>query len=463
MNAKWLVLLVFAASTAVTIGLILHRPYLYLRIRQRRLRVETYFIGALLGPVLILGLGMMPWAEVVHGLGGSGGFQPFGILALFLSMVFISIFLDITGVFEFCAHVALRWAGDDGRRLFYAIYFVVSALTVFTSNDIIILTFTPLVCYFTKHARLNPTPYLIAEFFAANTWSMLLYVGNPTNIVIAGAFHLTFTQYSMWMFLPTLAAGLVNLVGLSLLFGKDISQSLAHHIVGPPGEAITDRTGAIMGLHLLGACVLALAIAPYFGVAMWVVALTAALGLLAMLIARRSWARLQGRDMDLHGGAGVRHTLGRMPWSMIPFVTALFVTVAALQYYGITPALGNAVRRAGVTSPVPLVGLFGFGSALAANLLNNIPMTLAFAGIIQGFTGSSLLAAALATTIGANLGANLTPLGALAGIMWLSILHGKGVHIRFLEFVRYGLLVTSFSLAAALGVLALQFALFVRI
>jgi arsenical pump membrane protein len=454
-----MVLLIFAASCVCTIGLILHRPHLWIRVQRRRLRLETYVLGALLGPVLILALGILPWPAVLKGLNGTPDLQPFGILALFLSMVFISIFLDITGVFEACARLALRWAGADGRRLFFAIYGMISVLTIFTSNDIIILTFTPLVYYFTRHARLNPVPYLMAEFFAANTWSMLLYIGNPTNIVLAGAFHLPFLRYAAWMALPTLAAGLVNLAGLAWLFRRDIRRPLAHHAVGPPLEAITDRPGAVMGLALLAFCVLALAFAPRLGVPMWGVALAAALGLLAVLIARRSWARLLGRDMAVHGGTGVRHTLSRMPWAMIPFVLSLFVTVEALRIYGITPAIGRAAGASGLTSPVILVGLFGAGSALAANLLNNIPMTLAFAAIIHACPEGAWMPAAFATTIGANLGANLTPLGALAGIMWMSILRDKEVPLRFLDFVRYGALITPPSLLAALAVLAAQFAM----
>ena len=61
-----------------------------------------------------------------------------------------------------------------------------------------------------------------------------------------------------------------------------------------------------------------------------------------------------------------------------------------------------------------------------------------------------------ATIIGSNRGANLTPLGALAGIMWMGILHGKDHPISFLQFVKYGLLVTPLTLAAALAVLALE-------
>lgn len=97
-------------------------------------------------------------------------------------------------------------------------------------------------------------------------------------------------------------------------------------------------------------------------------------------------------------------------------------------------------------------------SVLQPDVLNNIPMTLAFASATGALSGAGLLAAALGTAIGSNLGANLTPIGALAGIMWMTILSGKDVRITFPEFVKYGLLVTPATLLVSLGVLALQLA-----
>src|SRR4030042_697944 len=73
-------------------------------------------------------------------------------------------------------------------------------------------------------------------------------------------------------------------------------------------------------------------------------------------------------------------------------------------------------------SIVSSVFLFGFSSAFLANILNNIPMTVAYVPIIQVSASSLSLPAIFATVIGSNLGANITPLGALAGIMWISIL-----------------------------------------
>ena len=117
MLAKLAVELIFLASSLITLYLILRRRYLYLRLGMRNIRIDTYFLGALLGPLLIVLFGILNVSQILTGLGGVGSLNPFGILVLFLAMVFMSIFLDITGFFEYCARIALRYAGGNGRRL----------------------------------------------------------------------------------------------------------------------------------------------------------------------------------------------------------------------------------------------------------------------------------------------------------------------------------------------------------
>jgi arsenical pump membrane protein len=144
----------------------------------------------------------------------------------------------------------------------------------------------------------------------------------------------------------------------------------------------------------------------------------------------------------------------------VPFVLAMFVTVEALRLSGVTTAVGEFFQRIGSGGSVANVFTYGISSALAANALNNIPMTVAFASVMRALEGTGLLAAALATTIGSNLGALFTPVGALAGIMWMSILRDKEQHVTFAEFVKFGLLIAPAGLCAALGVLALEMAVF---
>jgi len=458
--AKLSVHTIFIISCLLTIYLILRRPYLYIRMGKRHLRLESYFLGALLGPILIMIFGILDYTQIINGLKGCRGLNPFGILILFLSMVFMSIFLDITGFFECCARFALKWAGSDGIRLFFSLYLMVSVLTIFTSNDIIILTFTPFIYYFAKNAHIDPKPYLIAEFFAANTWSMMLYIGNPTNILLAAAFDLHFDKYFRWMFLPTLAAGLVSIVGLFVVFRKSISKPIKVRQVDNPFDALTDKTGAALGLLLLGGCIVALAVAPYLGVEMWIISLVFALALLFILILRDSSMALLRQRMRDKKRFMVGETLRKMPWTVVPFVLSLFITVEALHLYGVTGEIGLWFRSICGQSATAYGLVYGAVSALSANVLNNIPMTVASVSVIRGLSGKNLLAAALATAAGSNLGANITPIGALAGIMWMSILHTKDFHLSFKEFVHYGLMITPFTILACLGVLALELAIF---
>lgn len=87
----------------------------------------------------------------------------------------------------------------------YLAYFALSSiLTVFTSNDIVIMTFTPIVFYFTSCTKTEPMPFLITTFFAANIMSAAILIGNPTNIIVAEAFKVSFVDYGKWMILPCL-------------------------------------------------------------------------------------------------------------------------------------------------------------------------------------------------------------------------------------------------------------------
>jgi arsenical pump membrane protein len=459
MNDKIIVEFIFILSILIMIFLIMRRPFFYIRLINRKIKLDTYIIGALLAPFLIIIFGLLNYSQIIGGLGGQGALNPFGVLVLFLSMVFMSIYLDITGFFEYCARIALKLSKNNGKLLFLSFYFVISILTIFTSNDIVILTFTPFIYYFTKHAKIDPIPYLIAEFFAANTWSMMLYIGNPTNIVLATAFQIDFLEYFKWMFLPSFVAGLTNLVLLYWVFRKRLQINVKQVKVVRPADALTDKLGAILGVVVLFGCIFFLALAPYFFIDLWVVSVGFAVVLLILLIIRDSYAKIIRKNIDWQSFK-VAKTLRRMPIGIIPFVLAMFISVEALRVYGVTTDIGLFFKSIIGESVVSSVFLFGFSSSFLANIINNIPMTVAYVPIIQSSVGLLSYPAIFATVIGSNLGANITPLGALAGIMWITILRNKNVNFSFKEFIKYGLIITPLTLLVCLGVLALEFLIF---
>lgn len=166
----------------------------------------------------------------------------------------------------------LEKAGASQKKLFFFLYITTSILTVFTSNDVIILTFTPFICYFARNCDIDPVPFIFTEFVAANTWSMFLIIGNPTNIYLATSMGITFGEYVAVMALPTVFAGLCSLAILYLMFRKKLSAPMNAHECE---IQIDNKPCLIIGICVLCAATVLLAISSYVGIEMWIVSLSA--------------------------------------------------------------------------------------------------------------------------------------------------------------------------------------------
>ena len=407
-------------------------------LRMGRRQMDTYWMVAL-GGVLVLSLcSSVPWARLWEIMTTDNAVNPLKILILFISMTILSIYLDEFGFFRYLANIALLKARTSQRKLFVYLYVTVAVLTVFTSNDIIILSFTPFICFFARNARISPLPYLSAEFVAANTWSMALVIGNPTNIYLATARGVDFVSYLRVMWAPTLAAGLVAMVLLWLLYRRQLAAPIKGHA---ERIVITDRLRLVLGLIHLGVCTVCLVISSYIGLEMWFIAGLSALSLLVCA----SLVSAARRERPV----GVIACLERAPWALIPFLLSMFVMTLVLTENGLTARIAALAGEGGT------VLKYGLLSFVSANLLNNIPMTVLFQAVIDHLPSSAALPAVYATVIGSNLGALLTPIGALAGIMWRSILTGHGWQFRFADFLKMGTLIGLPTLLAALGCLLL--------
>ena len=123
----------------------------------------------------------------------------------------------------------------------------------------------------------------------------------------------------------------------------------------------------------------------------------------------------------------------------------MFVMTEALNMQGTTAAIGNFL---GTDFAVLKYGALSF---LASNLINNIPMSVFFSSMI-GAAGAGE-GAMYATVVGSNLGAFFTPIGALAGLMFSSILAEHEIKFGYLDFLKLGVTVALPALAAALGTL----------
>ena len=82
-------------------------------------------------------------------------------------------------------------------------------------------------------------------------------------------------------------------------------------------------------------------------------------------------------------------------------------------------------------------------------------MSILYSHLSSNLTGLSYKSAIYASIVGSNIGAFLTPMGALAGIMFTNLLEEHGVKFLFLDFIKNGVIVAIPTISAALGLLLL--------
>lgn len=266
--------------SSITFVLITLSILLFPKIRLGKVSLSTYWIIALIGALILLSFSLAPINEVWDQLIANSSVNPLKIIILFFSMTALSIFLDEVGLFKYLANLATKRAKNNQFILFTILYFLVAALTIFTSNDIVILTFTPFICFFCKNSKINPIPYLVAEFVAANTWSMILIIGNPTNIYLATTANINFFDYFKVMALPTLAAGIVEYVILIILFNHKLRSPLS---INHDDYVIEDKVSLFIGIAALLTCLIFLVISSYINVEMWLISLICAATLLVVI------------------------------------------------------------------------------------------------------------------------------------------------------------------------------------
>ncbi len=406
------------------------------KIKLGKFYIDTYWVVTLVGAIVLVCFGLVDVKKIGEALTQNTSINPLKILVLFISMTILSIFLDELGFFRFLASVTLKHAKSGQFKLFMILYVMVSVLTIFTSNDIIILSFTPFICYFAKNAKINPIPYLAAEFVAANTWSMAIIIGNPTNIYLATAYGIDFVTYLKFSILPTIFAGIVAFLMLLLLFHKKLKSP----IEGEPEQfEIKDKLLLWVGIAHLAVCTIFLVISSYVGIEMWIVSLCSAVSLFVFVLIVSLVRKKPPKEL---GGC-----LKRIPYQLVPFVLSMFILIIALSESGAISKIGNLL---GTNQTILTYGVTSF---FTANLINNIPMSVLFSSIIESMSGSVGLGAVFATIVGSNIGAFLTPIGALAGIMWSSILSKHDIKFSYLDFLKLGIVVAIPSLFAALGAL----------
>ncbi|KAJ5529959.1 hypothetical protein N7527_003352 [Penicillium freii] len=177
-----------------------------------KFRFPLNFITApLIADLFLLAILAIGRKEVHDGIVGADNINPIDIMVFFLTLAYIAISIDASGLIRYLAFKVLQKAGKVGHRLFFYLFVFFFGLGSFIGNDPIILSGTAFLAYMTRVSSniVHPRAWIHSQFAIANIASAILVSSNPTNLVLAGAFKIKFIVYTANMIVPVVVTAIV--------------------------------------------------------------------------------------------------------------------------------------------------------------------------------------------------------------------------------------------------------------
>ena len=326
------------------------------------------------------------------------------------------------GVFGYLGSLTARLSRGTPKRLLWLVVVFAAVITATLTLDATVVLVTPVVLATTVRLAVPSRPHSYACAHIANSGSLLLPVSNLTNLLAFTASGLSFGTFAAAMALPWLLACALDWGSLRLAFRHDLRAAAERR---PPLAPVPGYALVVLALTIAGfVATTAVGVAP---------AWAALAGVLALAVPRFRRRQLTPAGLVLAAAPG-----------FCAFVLSLGVLVAGVLSNGAEPALRRMIPSG--SGLLAMVGL-ALLAALLANLVNNLPTTLALLPLVAG---SPL--AVLAVLVGVNLGPNASYPGSLATLLWRRNLPAAD-RPRALEFHLLGMLSTPVIVPAVTVVL----------
>ena len=363
-----------------------------------------------------------------------------GLLAGMMLMVKIT---EPTGVYTWLAIKAGQLSRGRPLWIVVSLAGTTALLSAFLDNLTTVLLMVPITFLLADALDIDPIPLVIIEILVSNIGGTATLIGDPPNILIAGATGLSFMEFIVNLAPVAFVTFVVVTAGLYFVYRRKLQvapEARARVMDLDAARSIEDmaelkRTVPILvGTILLFFAHQALHLEP---------ATVAMTGATVMLFASRQ---------------KIEDSLAGIEWPTLFFFIGLFVMVGALEETGAIDevAEGIATATAGDRT-AELLGI-AWAGALGSAVVDNIPFTAAMIPVVeslQGGSGDDAYWWALA--LGACFGGNATLVAAAANVAAAGMAARAGRPIGFVQFLRIGVPVTLVSMVIATAYIALRY------
>ena len=340
-------------------------------------------------------------------------------------MIFVAIVRQ-SGMFEYIAVRAAKAVHGDPWKIMVAFTLITAVLSAILDNVTTVLLVGPMSIAIARMLKIDPVPFLMGQILASNVGGTATLIGDPPNIMIGSAAHLSFMDFLDNTGFAVLFILVVLILLMKIVYEKKIELGTVD--TGAiekldPSKSITNRALMKKGIIVLICVIVGFMFHDKLGIESSVIALTAAAVMLII-----------GRE-------DVNEAIQDVEWTTILFFMSLFVVVGGLTETGIIKELASKIIDATDGHPMVTMLVLLWASALLSSILDNIPFVATLIPLILAMQADGMDVTSFwwAISLGACLGGNGTMIGASANVVLSDISTKHGYPITFKSYLKVGM------------------------
>lgn len=375
--------------------------------------------AAMAGAVVLILTGVMSADKALSYI----DFNTIGVLVGM--MIFVAIVRQ-SGMFEYIAVRAAKAVHGDPWKIMVAFTLITALLSAILDNVTTVLLVGPMSIAIARMLKIDPVPFLMGQILASNVGGTATLIGDPPNIMIGSAAHLSFMDFLDNTGFAVLFILVVLILLMKIVYEKKIELGTVDTSAVEeldPSKSITNRALMRKGIIVLICVIVGFMFHDKLGIDSCAVALTAAA---VMLIIGRE-------DVD--------QAIQDVEWTTILFFMSLFVVVGGLTETGIIKELASKIIDATNGHPMMTMLVLLWASALLSSILDNIPFVATLIPLILAMQADGMDVTSFwwAISLGACLGGNGTMIGASANVVLSDISTKHGYPITFKSYLKVGM------------------------
>ena len=422
----------FVHSNAITVSaIILIVSYIFIAVEK----VPKVTI-ALIGAVVTLLLGLLSQNKVTDGEFDFGyfiNFVDFNVIFLLVAMMIIVNISSRSGMFNWAANAMLKKTKGHPKAVLAALAVFTAVASAFLDNVTTVILVMPVTFVIARELDISPMPFLITEILASNIGGTATLIGDPPNIIIGSYAGLSFADFLIELTDIVTFILVVTTILLVFMFRKQLvadEEKMKKVSMLDNSQTISDKTLAIRSGIVLLLVIAGFILHDVTHIQTCVCAMAGAAFLLLFEKPEKIFHEIE--------------------WNTIFFFIGLFIIIGGFEHAGGIKIMAQWLLDVTNGSQQAASMIIIWASGILSGIVDNIPYTATMAPMlveVQNNMGAEYtMPLWWCLSLGACLGGNLTIIGAAANVIVSETASAHGYPIKFMYYLKYGIVVTFVSL-----------------